>query len=403
MSSPAAAPSARAPRSGPGAPRSGGRSPLPGCESTERAADGTGRHPSPGAERRAPATHGARPALLIAAVLVILLALCVASLAIGSRPVPPSTVLRVLLDTVTHLGGGGSGARAGSLGLSVQDYAAVSDLRLPRTAIALLAGAALGLAGGLIQSLTRNPMAESGILGLNAGAAFAVALAITVLGITSPAGFVWFALLGAFVGTVAVWLIGTAGGMVSPERLTLAGVALGAVLAGITSAMRLTNPQRFSALLVWESGDLSQRGWSLVVPALPFLAIGVVLALLLAPGMNLLALGDDLAVAAGAHLLRIRVLMVLAITLLAGAATVMAGPISFVGLMAPHVARWIVGPDQRRLLPLAMAISAAVMLVADVLARVILWPSEVPAGIVAAVVGAPVLIVLVRRTRASGL
>ncbi|WP_152353456.1 FecCD family ABC transporter permease [Brachybacterium subflavum] len=393
MSSTAAAPSARAPRSA--------------GDGAEDPADGAGRDPheghSPRAGRRARPTHGARPALLIASVLVILLALCIASLAIGSRPVPPTTVLRILVDTLAHLGDGGSSARAGSLGLSVQDYAAVSDLRLPRTTIALLAGAGLGLAGALIQSLTRNPMAESGILGLNAGAAFAVALAITVLGITAPAGFVWFALLGAFVGTVAVWLIGTAGGMVSPERLTLAGVALGAVLAGITSAMRLTNPQRFSALLVWESGDLSQRGWSLVVPALPFLAIGVVLALLLAPGMNLLALGDDLAVAAGAHLLRIRVLMVLAITLLAGAATVMAGPISFVGLMAPHVARWIVGPDQRRLLPLAMAISAAVMLVADVLARVILWPSEVPAGIVAAVVGAPVLIVLVRRTRASGL
>lgn len=389
MSSPAAAPSARA-------PRSGARDPA-------RLSGEAGRDSAPGAGRRSRTTHGARPALLVAAVLVILLALCVASLAIGSRPVPPTTVLRVLLDAITHLRGGGSGVRAGALGLSVQDYAAVSDLRLPRTTIALLAGAALGLAGALIQSLTRNPMAESGILGLNAGAAFAVALAITVLGITSPAGFVWFALLGAFVGTVAVWLIGTAGGAVSPERLTLAGVALGAVLAGITSAMRLTNPQRFSALLVWESGDLSQRGWSLVVPAVPFLAVGVVLALLLAPGMNLLALGDDLAVAAGAHLLRIRVLMVLAITLLAGAATVMAGPISFVGLMAPHVARWIVGPDQRRLLPLAMAISAGVMLVADVLARVIIWPSEAPAGIVAAVVGAPVLIVLVRRTRASGL
>lgn len=383
MSSPAAAPSAHARRRylGPG-----------GRRIDRRHTDG----------QRSGARPRSRSVVLIAAVLALLLALCIASFAIGSRPVPPTTVLRILLDVAAHPGGG-SQARAGALGMSVQDYGAVSDLRTPRTVICLLAGAALGLAGALIQSLTRNPMAESGILGLNAGAAFAVALAITVLGITAPAGFVWFALLGAFVGTVAVWLIGTAGRGVSPERLTLAGVALGAVLAGITQAMRLTAPQRFSSLLVWESGDLSQRGWELVLPALPFLAVGIVLALLLAPGMNLLALGDDLAVAAGAHLLRVRVLMVLAITLLAASATVMAGPISFVGLMAPHVARWIVGPDHRPLLPLSMAISAIVLLVADVLARVVLWPGEVPAGIVAAVVGAPVLIVLVRRTRVSGL
>jgi iron complex transport system permease protein len=383
MSSPAVAPHPRTGRSAP--------------DQQDSPARRSARHPGRRPERRC------RRSVLVVAVLAVLLALCIASLAIGSRPVPPTTVLRVLADAASHPGAGGSGERAGALGLSVQDYAAVSDLRLPRTVIAVLAGAALGLAGGLIQSLTRNPMAEAGILGLNAGAAFAVALAITVLGITSPSGFVWFALLGAFVGTVAVWLIGAAGGGVSPERLTLAGVALGAVLAGITSALRLTSPQRFSALLVWEAGDLSQRGWSLVLPALPFLVLGVVIALLLAPGMNLLALGDDLAVAAGARLTRTRVLMVLAITLLAGSATVMAGPISFVGLMAPHVARWIVGPDQRRLLPLAMAISAGVLLIADVLARLVMWPGEVPAGIVAAVVGAPVLIVLVRRTRASGL
>lgn len=346
---------------------------------------------------------GSRPLLMIIALFLVLLALCIASLAIGSRPVPPGTVLRVLTDAATHLGHGGSDQRAPALGMSVQDYSAVSDLRGPRTVIALLSGSALGLAGGLIQSLTRNPMAEAGILGLNAGAAFAVALAITVVGVTSPSGFVWCALLGAFIGTVAVWFVGTAGGGVSPERLTLAGVALGAVLAGITSAMRLTNPQRFSALLVWESGDLAQRGWSLVLPALPFLVVGVGLGLLLGPAMNALALGDDLAVAGGVHLTRTRVLMVLAITLLAGSATVMAGPISFVGLMAPHVARWIVGPDQRRLLPLAMAISAGVMLVADVLARLVLWPGEVPTGILAAVIGAPVLIWLVRRAGASAL
>jgi iron complex transport system permease protein len=200
-----------------------------------------------------------------------------------------------------------------------------------------------------------------------------------------------------------VWLIGTGGRSVDPARLTLAGVALGAVLSGITSAIRLSNPKRFSTLLVWESADLSQRGWDLVVPALPFLAAGVLLALALAPGMNALALGDDLATTMGAHITRTRTLMVLAITLLTASATVMAGPITFVGLMAPHAARWMVGPDHRRLLPLAAAIAAGVMLLADVLARVVLWPGEVPVGIVSALLGAPVLIHLVRRRKAFGL
>jgi iron complex transport system permease protein len=348
-------------------------------------------------------SRGRRTGLVILSV-VLLVILCAASLAIGSRPVGPGTVARVIADVLTHPAAQtDTGTRAEVLGISVQDYAAVAELRLPRTVIALLAGAALGLGGGLIQSLTRNPLAESGILGLNAGAAFAVVLAITLWGLTAPGQFVWFALAGAGLGTLAVWLIGTGGRSVSPERLTLAGVALGAVLSGITSMLRLSDPKRFSSLIAWESGNLSQRGWDVVTPALPFLALGVVLALALAPGMNLLALGDELATSMGGRIALTRALMVVAITVLTASATVMAGPISFVGLMAPHVARWVVGPDQRRLLPLAMVVSAGVLLAADVIARVIMWPGEVPVGIVSAVVGAPVLIHLVRRKRVIGL
>jgi iron complex transport system permease protein len=361
--------------------------------------------PSPRSQDPAPPVwrRGRRTGLVVLSV-VLLVVLCAASLAIGSRPVGPGTVGRVIVDVLAHpLASSGTDARAGALGISVQDYAAVAELRLPRTVIALLAGAALGLGGGLIQSLTRNPLAESGILGLNAGAAFAVVLAITLFGLSSPGQFVWFALVGAGVGTLAVWVIGTGGRSVSPERLTLAGVALGAVLSGITSMLRLSDPRRFSSLIVWESGNLSQRGWDVVVPALPFLAVGIVLALALAPGMNLLALGDEIATSMGGHVAVTRALMVLAVTLLTGAATVMAGPISFVGLMAPHVARRIVGPDHKRLIPLAMVVSAGVLLAADVIARVIMWPGEVPVGIVSAVVGAPVLIHLVRRKRVIAL
>ncbi|MFC7458595.1 FecCD family ABC transporter permease [Brachybacterium sp. GCM10030267] len=363
---------------------------------------------SPALPRRPrPGTVPSRPRAAVALVLalVALALLCAASLYIGSRLVPPATVGRILLDAATHVGSEESvQQRADALGIVVQDYSAVASLRVPRTVIALAAGAALGLAGALMQVLTRNPLAEPGILGVNAGAAFAVVLAIVLVGASSPAAFVAACLVGAFVATLAVFTIGTLGaGVITPERLTLAGVALGAVLAGLTSAFRLSAPREYSILLIWESGDLSQRGWDTAAPSLPVAAAGVVLALALAGAMNVLSLGEDMAASLGAHVQRTRMLMVLAITLLAGSATALAGPIVFLGLMAPHVARWTVGPDQTRLLPLAALLSAAIMVLADVLARVVLWPGEVPVGIVTALIGAPVLIVLARRRRASSI
>nr|WP_245354439.1 iron chelate uptake ABC transporter family permease subunit [Brachybacterium sacelli] len=337
--------------------------------------------------------------------LLALLVLSALSLYLGSRLVAPSTVSRILLDAATHLGSGqGPQQRADALGIPVADYSSVIGLRLPRTVIALAAGAALGLAGALMQVLTRNPLAEPGLLGVNAGAAFAVVLAIVLLGASSPAAFVVACLVGAFLATLAVFLIGTLGaGVITPERLTLAGVALGAVLAGITSALRLSNPREYSILLIWESGDLSQRGWETALPALPVAVLGVLLALVLSGPMNALTLGEDMAAALGAHVQRTRFLLVLAITLLAGSATALAGPIVFLGLMASHVARWVVGPDQTRLLPLAALLSAVIMVAADVIARLVMWPGEVPVGIVGALLGAPVLIILVRRRRASGI
>ncbi|GAA1488439.1 FecCD family ABC transporter permease [Brachybacterium sacelli] len=356
---------------------------------------------------RSPTSTTGRPrrAVALSLALLALLVLSALSLYLGSRLVAPSTVSRILLDAATHLGSGqGPQQRADALGIPVADYSSVIGLRLPRTVIALAAGAALGLAGALMQVLTRNPLAEPGLLGVNAGAAFAVVLAIVLLGASSPAAFVVACLVGAFLATLAVFLIGTLGaGVITPERLTLAGVALGAVLAGITSALRLSNPREYSILLIWESGDLSQRGWETALPALPVAVLGVLLALVLSGPMNALTLGEDMAAALGAHVQRTRFLLVLAITLLAGSATALAGPIVFLGLMASHVARWVVGPDQTRLLPLAALLSAVIMVAADVIARLVMWPGEVPVGIVGALLGAPVLIILVRRRRASGI
>ena len=323
--------------------------------------------------------------LLIIALL--LLSAIVLSLMIGARDVPLQVVWEALI-----------GASADP------DAENVLSLRVPRTVLGLLVGAGLGVAGALIQSVTRNPLADPGILGVNAGSAFAVAIAVGVFGITSPPAYLWFAFGGALVTTIVVYLIGSAGrASVSPARITLAGVAIGAVLAGITSAMVLADPKGFNAMRAWEAGAIADRGWEVVVVAAPYLAVGLILAMLLGRSLNAIALGEDLARALGSGVLRTRILAVVAVTLLCGTATAMAGPIAFVGLMIPHVARWIVGPDQRWIVAYSMLLAPVLLVSSDIVGRVLLHSGEVPVGIVTAFLGAPVLIFLVRKQRASAL
>ena len=286
----------------------------------------------------------------------------------------------------------------------VSDDYVVRSLRVPRTIIAVLVGAALGVSGALIQALTRNPLADPGILGVNAGAAFAVSLGVSAFGIGSISGYLWFAFAGALLVTVAVYLIGAAGrGGADPVRLVLAGVAVGAVLAGITTGLTLANPRAFDQMRSWNAGSVVGRGLDVGWPVLPFLAVGLLLAAVCARPLNAIALGDDLARSLGANVVRTRVIVVVAVTLLAGGATAIAGPIAFVGLMVPHVARWIVGPDQRWILAYTVVFAPILLLVSDVVGRVLMRPGEIPVGIVTAFVGAPVLIAMIRRTKASGL
>lgn len=312
----------------------------------------------------------------------MLLIACVASLAIGSRPVPPEVVWQALT--------GGQ--------VPAPDAAAVVDQRLPRTVVGLLVGAALGGSGAIIQAVTRNPLADPGILGVSAGAGFFVAIGIAVFGVTAPAGYLWFALVGAAVATVGVFAIGSFGkGSARPEQLLLAGVALSAVLAGIISTIRLSDPRRFNALQVWEAGTLRNADWGVLGPAIPILIVGALIAVILGAPLNTLALGDDRASALGSSVGRTRAAAIIAITLLAGGATAIAGPIAFVGLMIPHVARWAMGPDYRWIVVISLVLAPVLLLGSDIIARVIAWPGEVPVGIVTAFVGAPVLIALVRR------
>ncbi|WP_405374426.1 MULTISPECIES: FecCD family ABC transporter permease [unclassified Microbacterium] len=322
------------------------------------------------------------------AVLVVALLVCIAlSLTVGANPLAPDVVLAALRGEGTP-----------------ESTYVVFDLRIPRTVAGIVAGAALGVAGALIQAFTRNPLADPGILGVNAGAALAVALGIAVFGLRDPAASVWLAFAGALVVTVAVYLIGASGRSgADPLRLTLAGVSIGAVFSGITTGMTLSDPDAFDAMRSWNAGSLLGSGVEVIGAVAPFIAVGIALAVVLAPGLNALALGDDVARAQGARVGGIRIGVIVAVTLLAGAATALAGPISFVGLMVPHIVRWLFGVDQRVIVTLSALLAPVLVLVSDVLGRVIIAPAEVPVGIVTAFVGAPVLIALARRRKASTL
>jgi iron complex transport system permease protein len=340
----------------------------------------------PRVERSPAAVHRRRAAGLVLA-LVALVAACALSILVGSKT--------LAFDDIVHALTAYTGTVADQI---------VIELRVSRTIVAIIVGAALGVAGALIQALTRNPLGDPGILGVDAGAAFFVAIAVGIVGVGTAAGYLWWALGGALLATVGVYLIGATGRRgIDPIRMTLAGVALAAVLTGLTTTMMLLDPIAFNKLRGWDAGSLVERGPDVYLPVLPFIVVGLVLAIAAAHPLNALGLGDDLAHSLGARVLRTRILTVVAITLLAGGATAIAGPIVFVGLMVPHVARWIVGPDQRWILPYSLVLAPTLVLVSDVVGRVVISPSEVPVGIVTAFVGAPVLIALVRRSRVSAL
>lgn len=322
-----------------------------------------------------------------AALLLALVLSCALSLAVGFNSLPLGEVLEVLR------GAGSSEARY-----------VVAELRLPRTLTGILVGACLGVAGSLIQTFTRNPLADPGILGVNAGAAFAVAIGVAFFGLREITSFVWLAFLGALAVTVAVYLIGSSGrGAPDPIRLTLAGVALGAVFSGLTTGLTLSNPDAFEQMRSWNAGSLLGRGLDVVVPVAPFIVLALLAGFALAPGLNALALGDDVARAQGANLVGIRLGVIATVTVLAGVATALAGPISFIGLMVPHVARWVFGVDQRVIVAVSALLAPVIVLISDVLGRVLIAPAEIPVGIVTAFVGAPVLIMLARRRKASTL
>lgn len=320
---------------------------------------------------------------VLAVVLVIAAA---ASLAVGARSLSPSEVWHGLFAAPD------ADQRLTEIRLIVQ------TVRVPRTVLAIVAGIALGTGGALIQGYTRNPIADTGLLGVNAGASFAVVTVIAVFGFANPFQYVWFAFVGAAVSGVVVFGLASIGrGAGNPLTLALAGQGITVFLAAMTTAVALSDQKSLNALRFWNAGSVAGVGFDVIWPVTAFIAVGLVLALTTLPALNLLNLGDDVARGLGVNIALSRTIGVLAITLLAGAATAACGPIAFLGLMVAHVARYLTGPDYRWLVPYAGLLGAVVLLVCDIVGRLVVRPGELGAGVVVALLGAPFFAVLVWR------
>ncbi|MCG7779522.1 Fe(3+)-siderophore ABC transporter permease [Lelliottia amnigena] len=325
-------------------------------------------------------------AVAVPFLLLLLILATALSLLVGAKPLPASVIFDALSGTCQSA-----------------DCTIVLDARLPRTLAGLLAGAALGLAGALMQTLTRNPLADPGILGVNAGASFAIVLGAALFGLSSPTEQLMMAFCGALAASLLVAFTGSqGGGQLSPVRLTLAGVALGAVLEGLSSGIALLNPDVWDQLRFWQAGSLDIRTLqTLHIVTIPVL-IAAAVALFLSRSLNSLSLGSDTATALGSRVARTQLIGLLTITVLCGSATAVVGPIAFIGLMMPHMARWLVGADHRWSLPVTLLATPVLLLFADIIGRVLV-PGELRVSVVSAFIGAPVLIFLVRRKRGGGL
>ena len=281
---------------------------------------------------------------------------------------------------------------------------AVYQARLERTVLAAAVGAALGVGGACLQGLTRNPLADPGILGLNAGASFAMVLAISYVGVSELHQYIWFAFIGAASAAVLVHAIASLGrDGASPLKIAVAGAALTAAVTSWTSAVLLIDRKTMESFRLWQVGTVGGRGFDALLVGLPFLVVGGVLALAAGRLLDTLALGDDVARGLGRQVWRDRLVLGLAVVLLCGTATALAGPIAFVGLVVPHAVRAVVGPGYGRVLPLAALAGALLVVASDTVGRVVLPPGEVQVGIMTAVVGVPVFLVLLRRGRLAGL
>ena len=337
-----------------------------------------------------PRRRARRTTLILGLVgcVVLLILVILLSIAVGSKQIPLSTVI----DALRHYDE------------SNTDHVIVHSLRVPRTLIGLMVGAALGLSGALMQGVTRNPLADPGILGVNGGAALFVVGGIYWFGLSTLTSYVWLAFAGAAAASVVVYFLGSLGREgATPVKLALAGAALTAMLGSLTTAVLIGDVDTFDQFRFWSVGSFAGRGSDVAAQVAPFILVGIVLSLFCGRVLNAMSLGDDVAKSLGQRVGLARLFVAVVVVLLCGAATAAAGPIGFVGLTIPHVARLVTGPDYRWILPYSMLLAPILLLGSDVIGRVVAQPGELQVGIVTAVLGAPFFIILVRRRKLADL
>ncbi len=324
-----------------------------------------------------------RPALLagLLAGCGLLVAAMLASIAFGAADIAPADVWAALFSF-----------DAGST-----EHLIIRVMRAPRAAVAALVGASLAVAGAIMQGLTRNPLADSGILGINTGAALGVVSAVFLLNIGSLSAYALFAFLGALLTAVAVYGLGSLGrGGPTPLKLTMAGAALTALLSSLTTGMLILNQRTLEEVRFWLAGSVAGRDLTLLLQIAPYLLAGLVIALALGRQITTISLGEDVAKGLGQNTAWVKVFAAIAVVLLAGGSVAVAGPIAFIGLVIPHVARFLVGVDYRWILPYSALMGAIFLIVSDVAARLVLRPTELPVGVMTALIGGPFFVYLVR-------
>jgi iron complex transport system permease protein len=278
------------------------------------------------------------------------------------------------------------------------EHIIIQDTRIPRAFIAAAVGASLAIAGAVMQGLTHNPLASPGILGINAGASFFVVFGISFLGLSSLTAFAWLAFLGAAVASVVVYVFGSMGSEgLTPIKITLAGAAIAAMFSSMTQGMLTLNERALDQVLFWLAGSIQGRDLDILLSVLPYLAVGWLISLAFGKQMNVLAMGEDLAKGLGQKTMLVKITGGVIVVLLAGGSVAVAGPIGFVGIIIPHFARWLVGTDYRWVIPYSALLGAVLLLAADIGARYILMPAEVPVGVMTAIVGAPFFVYIARR------
>ncbi len=317
---------------------------------------------------------------LFITILLLLFLLC-SSIVYGYT----DTTWKMAIDAFTHFNG-------------TNEHIVIQSVRLPRALIASAIGASLAISGVLMQTLTKNPLASPDIFGVNAGAGLAVVTGVTVFGISNLQVFTWLSFIGAAIAAISIYMIGSMGrGGLTPMKLTLAGAAMTAMVASLTQGLLVSNEALLEQVLFWLAGSVSGRSLDNLIAVLPYLVVGWGLALIMSGKMNVLSMGEDVAKGLGLNIVFLKLVLGLAIILLAGGSVAVAGPIGFIGIVVPHLTRSIVGIDHRWLIPFSGLFGAVLLIAADVISRYILMPREVPVGVMTAIIGTPFFIYIARK------